>query len=122
MYMKWNIELYEDNSGKVPVLEFIESLPAKHKAKVYREIDLLEHFGINLTYPHTRKMEGEKYKKLWELRIKFGSDISRVFYFAHINNTFVLLHGFVKKSNKTPSKELNKAIDSMNDYLERWRD
>ncbi len=117
--MKCNINFYEKQAGSIPVLDFIESLPAKHRAKVYREIDLLEQFGINLTYPHTQKMEGEKYKKLWELRIKFGSDISRVFYFAHINNTFVLLHGFVKKSNKTPSKELNTAITNMNDFLER---
>lgn len=120
--MKWNIELYETADGKVPVLNFIESLPTKLRAKVYREIDLLEKFGTNLTYPHTRKMEGDKYKKLWELRIKFGSDISRVFYFAYVDNTFVLLHGFVKKTNKTPPRELDKAIKNMNDFLERSDD
>jgi hypothetical protein len=40
----------------------------KHPAKIEREIDLLEEFGINLTYPHTWKIEGENYKDLWELR------------------------------------------------------
>jgi len=120
--MKWTVELYEDSSGKIPVLEFIESLPPKHRAKVYREIDLLEQFGINLTYPHTRNIEGDKYKKLWELRIKFGSDISRIFYFAYVDNTFVLLNGFVKKANKTPKKELETAIKTMNDFLERRDD
>jgi len=54
--MKWNIELYTDNKGKSPILDFVKSLPAKHRAKVYREIDLLEQLGINLQYPHTRKM------------------------------------------------------------------
>ena len=117
--MKWNIELYKDTSGNIPVFDFIKSLPAKHQAKVYREIDLLESFGINLSFPHTSKLEGDKYKKLWELRIKSGSDISRIFYFTYINNTFILLHGFVKKSNKTPIRELDKAISYMNDYLER---
>jgi len=116
--MKWNIELYEKNN-KIPVLEFIESLPAKHKAKAIREIDLLEQFGINLTYPHTSKIEGETYKGLWELRIKFGSDISRIFYFLYLNNKFVLLHGFVKKSNKTPTKELKLAKQHMQDYINR---
>ncbi len=117
--MKWNIELYTDNKGKSPILDFVKSLPAKHRAKVYREIDLLEQLGINLQYPHTRKMQGYEDKKLWELRIKFGSDISRVFYFLYHNNTFVLLHGFIKKSDKTPQREINKALSNLDDYIER---
>jgi phage-related protein len=117
--MKWSIELYEKENGQCPVLEFILSLPPKHQAKVEREIDLLEEFGINLTYPHTRKIEGGSYKDLWELRIKFARDISRIFYFIHLNNKFVLLHGFFKKSNKTPKNELEKAKNFMIDYLRR---
>lgn len=117
--MKWSIELYEKENGQCPVLEFILSLPPKHQAKVEREIDLLEEFGINLTYPHTRKIEGGSYKDLWELRIKFARDISRIFYFIHLNNKFVLLHGFIKKSNKTPKNELEKAKNYMIDYLRR---
>ena len=117
--MKWLIELYEKENNQCPILDFILSLPPKHRAKVEREIDLLEEFGINLTYPHTRKIEGEAYKDLWELRIKFASDISRIFYFIHLNNKFVLLHGFIKKTNKTPSKELDRAKNYMLDYLRR---
>jgi len=117
--MTWNIELYQTTAGETPVLDFIKSLPEKHQSKVYREIDLLESFGTNLSFPHTSKLEGDKYKKLWELRIKSGSDISRIFYFAYIDNTFVLLHGFVKKSNKTPVRELERAMSYMTDYLER---
>lgn len=119
--MKWSIELYEKENGQCPVLEFILSLPPKHRAKAEREIDLLEEFGINLTYPHTRKIEGEAYKDLWELRIKFASDISRIFYFIHSNNKFVLLHGFIKKSGKTPLNELEKAKNYMIDYLRRYK-
>jgi len=117
--MKWNIELYQDFSGSTPVLDFIKSLPAKHQSKVYREINFLESFGTNLSFPHTSKLEGDKYKKLWELRIKSGSDISKIFYFAYVDNTFILLNGFVKKSNKTPIRELDRSISYMNDYLER---
>ncbi|BEP29190.1 type II toxin-antitoxin system RelE/ParE family toxin [Helicovermis profundi] len=116
--MNWNIELYT-KENKIPVLEFIQSLPAKHQAKIKREIDLLEKFGINLTYPHTKKIEGEKYKGLWELRIKFSSDNTRIFYFLHLNKTFVLLNGFQKKSNKTPSKHLKLAKDYMDNYNDR---
>ncbi len=117
--MKWSIELFEKDNLQCPVLDFIQSLPPKHRAKIEREIDLLEEFGINLTYPHTRKIEGENYKGLWELRIQFASDISRIFYFIHLDNTFVLLHGFVKKSNKTPERELEIARKYMQDYIRR---
>ncbi|MEG0318988.1 MAG: type II toxin-antitoxin system RelE/ParE family toxin [Niameybacter sp.] len=119
MDKQWNIELYTKDNDECPVLDFIQSLPAKHQAKVEREIDLLQDFGINLTYPHTQKMEGDKYKGLWELRIKFASDISRIFYFLHVDDTYVLLNGFVKKTNKTPKKELDKAIQYKNDFLTR---
>ena len=57
--MKWSLELFEKENHECPVLDFIQSLPPKHRAKIEREIDLLEEFGINLTYPHTRKIEGE---------------------------------------------------------------
>ncbi len=117
--MNWNIKLFELHNGKVPVLEYITSLPAKNQAKIYREIELLEEHGINLAYPHTKKIEGNQYSGLWELRIKFSSDSSRIFYFLHVSNTFVLLHGFSKKSDKTPRRELEQALTYMNNYLER---
>ena len=106
--MKWSIELYEKENGQCPVLEFILSLPPKHQAKAEREIDLLEEFGINLTYPHTRKIEGGSYKDLWELRIKFASDISRIFYFIHLNNKFVLCMVLLKNRIKLPKMNLKK--------------
>lgn len=117
--MNWNIKLFELNNGKVPVLEYITSLPAKNQAKIYREINLLEEHGLNLTYPHTKKIEGDQYSGLWELRIKFASDASRIFYFTHINNTFVLLHDFSKKTDKTPKRELEQAVSYMKDFLKR---
>lgn len=76
-------------------------------------------FGINLAYPHTKKVQGNQYKGLWELRVKLGTDISRIFYFLHIHDTFVLLHGFIKKSDDTPINELEKAKSYMMDYLRR---
>jgi len=122
MDTKWNIELYEKQNNDCPVLIFIESLPAKHRAKLKREIDLLEEFGINLTYPHTKKVQGDQYKGLWELRVKFASDISRIFYFLYMQDTFVLLHGFTKKSDDTPLSELDRAKNYMIDYIQRRDD
>ena len=62
MDKKWFIELYEKQNNECPVLSFIQLLPPKHRAKLEREIDLLEEFGINLAYPHTKKIQGEQYK------------------------------------------------------------
>ena len=89
------------------------------QAKIYREINLLEKFGNELHYPHVEKIKGDKYKGLWELRIEFSSNISRIFYFLPHRNDVILLHGIVKKSQKTPKKELDVALDRMKDFLRR---
>lgn len=117
--MRWDIEFYEPRNGGNPVLEFIQSMPPRHQAKIYREIDLLEEFGVDLEYPHTANIRGERYRGLWELRIRFGSDASRIFYFLPAGRTFVLLHGFVKKTNETPTRELEIAKRRMDDFIGR---
>lgn len=119
--MKWEIEFYEKEDGEIPVENFLNTLPPKHQAKAIREIELLEEYGIHLPFPHTSAIKGEDYKGLWELRIKVASDISRIFYFLHDGNRFVLLHGFVKKSDKTPVKELEIARNRRDDYRRRYK-
>jgi phage-related protein len=111
----WNIILYEKADGTKPVKEFLDKLPEKHHAKALRDIDVLEKYGTALTEPHVKHIKG----KLWELRIKSASDISRVFYFVHIGKNIVLLHGFVKKTQKTPNKEIETANNYLADYQRR---
>ena len=106
----WNIIFYEKEDGSIPVQAFLDALPAKHHAKALRDIDILEKYGTSLTEPHVKHIKG----KLWELRIKSASDISRIFYFVAVGNDIVLLHGFVKKTQKTPNRE----IETANNYLE----
>ena len=117
--MKYELELFEKVDGKTPVLEFILSLDPKQQAKIYREIDLLEKFGNELHYPHIDSIKGKKYIGLWELRIEFASNIFRIFYFLPQNNKAVLLHGIVKKKQRTPQKELDIALERMKEYLGR---
>jgi phage-related protein len=117
--MNYLIELYEKPDGKAPVLDFILSLNPKQQAKIYREINLLEKFGNELHYPHVDIIKGKKYNGLWELRIEFASNIFRIFYFLFENNKTILLHGFVKKSQKTPKKELDIALERMKEYSRR---
>ena len=53
---------------------------------------------------------------------KFSSDITRMFYFLFDKNKFVLLHGFVKKVNKPPERELDRALNYKLDYERRYQD
>ena len=103
----YKVKYYAENN-KSPVVEFIENQSPKEQAKILREIDLLEEFGLFLGMPHIRKLKG--YDDLWELRIKFSSNIFRIFFFNYKKGVFVLLHAFKKKNNKTPKREINKAL------------
>ncbi|NQU82769.1 MAG: type II toxin-antitoxin system RelE/ParE family toxin [Parcubacteria group bacterium] len=87
--------------------KFIKSLEKSTIAKVLRAIDLLELFGHNLKLPHSRKIT----KNLFELRTR-GSQEVRIFYIFR-GTEIVLLHGFIKKSQKIPRKEINIAIQKM---------
>jgi phage-related protein len=60
--------------------------------------------------------KGEQYKGIYELRMKLGSDASKIFYFTYHGDTFILLSGFLKKTNKTPKTELDKARKYKSDF------
>ena len=111
----WNIEFYDTERGKRPVQEFLDSLDAKVKAKVARTLDLLEEFGIALGMPYAKPVEGD----LWELRVRVGTNRYRFLYFLFTGNTFVILHGFIKKSSAITPQDLRIARDRKKDYLSR---
>lgn len=105
MEEQWKVILYRSLSGDYPVQQFIDSLEIKAQSKVQDTIKLLREFGVRLGLPHVKKLTGTE---LWELRI-LGSDSVRVLYVAITGKTFVLLHGFKKKKDKTPPKEIKIA-------------
>ncbi len=82
----------------------------------------MKEHGPELREPHTKPMKGKDIKGVYELRVKFSTDISRVLYFAYTGSTFILLHGFVKKTNKTPSREIDRARKYKEDYERRCSD
>lgn len=106
----WQILFYEDRRGKSSVLDFINDLSAKNRAKVNMAFNLLAEFGTKLGMPHAKRIEG----RLWELR----PGDNRLFYFLHLENRFVVLHGFRKQSMKTPEKEIATALRRMNELLD----
>jgi phage-related protein len=114
--MPWTIEYYEKQNGRIPVYDFLVNLSPKMKAKALREIDLLEEYGTNPNEVNTASIEGSRYKGIWELRIRFAGDISRIFYFTYSPNKIVLLSAFVKKTMKTPQLELDSALKYKHDY------
>ncbi|PCJ40839.1 MAG: hypothetical protein COA71_09555 [SAR86 cluster bacterium] len=98
--MTWKIEYpYED------VEQFILKLPAGLSAKYFHLTDLMIEFGANLGMPHTKPMS----TGLFELRVKGKEGIARVFYCTKVGKRIIMLHGFIKKTPKTPSKDLRKA-------------
>lgn len=113
------IEMYVREDGKVPVKEFVNSLPTKLKAKATRDIDLLGKHGNTLGEPYVKSLKGKENKGLYELRVKFSNDNARIFYFTVKNQKYILLHGFIKKSMKTPKRELERARNYMQDYVRR---
>ena len=114
------VEFYETQDGKSQIWEFLEELRIKaatskdariqHKqASLY--IELLQQNGTLLNENITKHLEDG----IWELRL--GNN--RVFYFFFQDNTFVLLHQFRKKTQKTPKREIEKAKRERDDYLFR---
>ena len=87
------------------VKQQVMSLPSGILADYIHLVDLIENHGINLQMPHSRAMGGG----LFELRPKGTEGIARVFYCTHIEQTIVVLHSFVKKTNTTPADDLNIA-------------
>lgn len=80
--------------------KFIGSLDDQTIARTLRTFDLLEKFGPGLGMPHSKKV-GDN---LFELRVRGKKDV-RIFYGFH-NKTIIVVHGFVKKTQKIPKKEL----------------
>lgn len=113
--MNFDIEFYKTADGSCPVQEFMDSLDNKMRAKLLRMILLLEEEGNELREPYSKFLEDD----IFELRTKQGSDITRVLYFFMIERKIILTNGFVKKSQKTPRNELNKAKKYRADYLSR---
>jgi len=113
----WRIDYYQTAGGKAPVADFIDSLDVKSKAKVAKTIDLLEQFGVSLGMPYAKHIEGQ----LWELRTHYNRNRYRIIYFLVTGQTFILLHGFIKKSGPIAEGDLQIARTRHEDYLARRR-
>lgn len=110
------VEYYEMENGKIPIYDFFESLNIKMRTKALASIGILEEEGTNLREPYSKHIDNG----IFELRIKFSSDITRIFYFFYVDKKIVLTNGYIKKQQKMDKNEFGKAIKYKMDYERRF--
>lgn len=101
----WKVTYYISASGENPVRDFLDKHP-KAKLKALRILSHIEEFGINFAIPHIKKLAGTP---IWEIRI-LGEDSVRILYVTKQEKQIILLHAFIKKTNKTPKKEIEVSL------------
>jgi len=106
--MEWSIE-YHSPKVEEGILELPEGLLSRY----FRLTELIIEFGPNLGMPHTRAIENG----LFELRVKGKEGIARVFFCTKAGKRIIVLHSFIKKTRKTPKKELKLAKERMLEVL-----
>jgi phage-related protein len=104
--MAWNVDFYQDDDGKLPVMKWLDTLPEEVRGKVIARIDLLKEGGPTLDYPYTSQIDG----RLREIRLRVGKTRYRVLYFFDDDRTAILLHGLTK--NTPAVEEADKRIGS----------
>ncbi|MBU2511966.1 type II toxin-antitoxin system RelE/ParE family toxin [bacterium] len=107
--MAWKIKYYSRN-----LEEEILKLPDGLLARYLRLTDLMLEFGANLGLPHTKPIDSG----LFELRVKSKEGIARVFFCTKIGKKIIMLHSFIKKSQKTPKKEIKIAKTRMKEVTQ----
>jgi phage-related protein len=114
----FEVIFYKDKNGKEPVYEYLQDL-AHRKGKDSRVklnkmqdyIEALKVYGTTAGEPYMKHLEGE----IWELRpIR-----DRILFAAWMEDTFLLLHHFVKKTQKTPKGEIEQAKRNLADFISR---
>jgi len=111
--MEWQIDYYTTKDGDAPVKDWLDNeISINAKANVFRVFMLLKTRGLSVGLPHIRPLEN----KLFEVRAKDKDGIYRVIYFAHTGKRFIMLHGFTKKTEKTPRADIEISLKRMKEY------
>ena len=114
---KFQVIFYRTDTKLCPLINWLNSLNTKLRAKTLMMISLLEKNGYNLREPYSKAVSDG----IFELRTITGNNITRCMYFFCIGNKIVITNGFVKKTQKTPKSEIELAKKYKEDYLKRNR-
>lgn len=114
---KVEVELYETDSGKVPVKEFLDNHDPQLKSKAMELMEWLGKYGVRkmLESDNANQFKGIEKKyghPLWELKPKQGRIL-----FSRLGGKYVMLHVFLKKTKSTPDKHVIKALKRIKLYL-----
>lgn len=98
---------YKRPNGKIEFLDFLESLPLKDQEKLLATISAIEEIGLLDAFRKEwcKKLDND----IYEVRSKVSSNIQRALYFHEVDNSYIITHGFTKKTQKTPRQELERA-------------
>ena len=116
----YTVEFYEDKNGVSEVRDYFMKLAKEaetdknariNKNKIFSYVRALEEYGTRIGNPIVKHIDGN----LWELRPLNN----RIFFFYWKDNKFVLVHYYIKKSQKAPKKVIKKAMSNIKDCIER---
>ena len=116
MAIDWHVEYVELPNAK-PFEEFVLGLPLKERAKVFETINYFLALK-NQHLPIKESLSKHLEAGIFEFRISLPNKIARILYFYQRGAKIVITHGFIKKSQKTPQKEIQKAIKLQELYLQ----
>ena len=117
----YKVKFYRDKNGESDIVNLLDSLKVRgetsktdriNRNKILAYIGALEQFGTRVGEPVVKHIDGD----IWEIRPLSN----RILFFYWKDNNFVLLHHFIKKTNKTPQREIEQARSKMKDYIERY--
>src|SRR6266545_2183167 len=103
--LEFQVIYFENKKGIRPADEFIRGLPKKDREKIYQFIKYLEEKGNEMPRQYCEKLS---HSPLWELKVGYRTNEYRIF-FCYSGKTIILLHGFLKKTDSTPEKEIKIA-------------
>jgi len=116
----YEAEFYHDRNGKSEIVEYLDELKEKGETSKHERINrdkilaymiALKQYGTRIGQPVVKHIDGS----IWELRPL----ANRIFFFYWKDNKFVVLHHFIKKTQKTPPREIEQARTKMKDFIER---
>lgn len=100
--MSWRVSVFDSN-----VQAELDALPSDMRARLVRIVNLIETYGLeNVGQPHVKHLQ----QSLWEMRMKGRDGISRAIYVTASGKRVVIVRAFIKKSQKTPQREIKLAL------------